>query len=801
MTNKNKKILLSIGSILIVITGLFSVSKLTISSYKAAIESAIAQHFPDSSINYKLNFLWNGLSVDIGRVQVTENLISDTKLFFTWKPMIFGSPKMTSISLDNLQTSQNLSQFFLDISWIKNVPNGIKIIASNIDMLKINGSKMHIETLIIDKEQLYMATSEGKVIKGDLDLKDGQQKVYLTYIHDEDKVMLKAEYENMKFTSGKIIGSVQQQIDPDREVNSYFSGDILADAQKVQINNMTIEAEGLHGRIDLQVGGQDNYITASFESLDLDLANKIFRRYQQWRNQDWIVDFKSVQLQITQLRYGKMILNNVKVSGRMTNEQWAIDEIYGQIAGAGSFAFTGKAVNNGYYTKLIGNLSAKHPDFDKLIDAQSSITRAAALSADLELSSGSLGFYNLQGNVGHTKLSGQGVLRMTGNTPRADMNLVVDNLVVTQAPSSSGFKELARTILGNDEPSITPVVNTKYRGRTQIQFTDLNLLDNHFKNLLLKIKTDSSAPELEEFVVSMDENRFMQGFAKINATDMDNLPIVDVHITKGKWSTDHVILSKTIAQSQRVLDNITLNLAADLDLDIQGLPMQKLNVALHNQGSIITLDSYKAKVGTEGMIDITGYLTLDSLAMDLAYGCYQLNFTDLNVAAWRYWQGIFNASGKITGKWDSGIKSSEDLINGIHIEGDIIAKEVTFNNIGIDALVDRLRINPQNRERYLIEAAYEGSTVLRNLEGTLQLDGYSLQVSRGHFQTDNVAGIASGSLNLANQQLNIQSLMKFNFFDSEDDQAEQAIGNLLFNAIGVMENPIKNITLSLETAN
>ena len=702
--------------------------------------------------------------------------------------LLLFRPKVENIAIDNITyridhdeftfNNHNLiidlllhysKDFTLDINKIFLVNSKEKILSILTNMLTYNGS---VKFFTQDKLEILIKQSS---------VESGEQ--YKIIVHDDGVSFHLTEiYQDKLLKSGNI--------------------DILfgQDRKKHYGLNFVNSGEGKYiispaaDSIKIQGSYQANLTSASSSNLDINieeitlghldpqgLQHKFFKYF------DFIAQNLHSNLSIDKVYSGAENINNFRISLFYQPEHLEIKHLYGDLEPSGHVEFNGHISHNQHRSILEGDLKLLHTNiapylnrFDSLFAFQKELP--TMITSSIAVTELNVRLQNINGTIAGTNITGNFDMKNIGAIPRISTNLDIrtNNTSFEEVNYLQGIYRyiisLTENIDDNDYLNkYVPIRNIDYTANIALKIDNSKATTNKLNNLNMLVEVEKGRINLDSLYLLFGSNNI---HLSCNLDLLSPIPQYKLRVTGGKLLGD--MSSELLNSLKNYISNADLDqklkIAADIKLDelqINESSFKNVDMKLNNDNQVINIVKFNADF-LGGDLKALGHIIPDSAHLNIVYGIDSLSVRDymnlilpnINIA-----KGYASISGRI------------DLINCLdnkvldRIKGitKFAANKLQIQHFSPDTFIQRLgsqdyKIDALDQGKKLI---YSGSDVMTNLRGEYVIDKGKINLSNLSFNTNYSAVKNSGTIDLKNDTLAINSEILFFLDDNANsNQAE-----------------------------
>ncbi len=476
------------------------------------------------------------------------------------------------------------------------------------------------------------------------------------------------------------------------------------------------------------------------------------------------------------LANGKKI-NDVKFISGTSKDSILVKNFSGKIASGGYFAIDGEITHNNFRSLFNGKLNLQHQDINILlqtmgIDSFNKTPSPFSLMTDLKCSLIDLYFSNMILKTNDAQLTGIVSAKLIGSTPRFSgfLNFSGLDLDKFNYPVISPLYAYAKSLFQNMKSKdyinkFIPIRTLSYLGNFDITFNDLNIDKFKFDNinLLLAIKDDQIA--LNNLYLNNGVD-YVNLDANLNVKNIK--PKLDIKINNAVLPIESISPSTLLALRNNILDNYSLdkiNLSWDFNIAKiynKDFAIEKIKFTGENDNILLLISNFNANF-LGGEFKGQGSILLDPYTINFAYALNSLDLSKLSSALPKNMLNVDGAA-SFNGMFTTNGDSLEKQLYNLYSKSNLVVKDLKLKNISIDNFIENINtVNYDFKQlpNDMKTALLTGETQISSLKGDLELASGITTIKDAKFQTNYSSGIAAGSFNIYDFNINFLSSLTF----------------------------------------
>lgn len=501
-----------------------------------------------------------------------------------------------------------------------------------------------------------------------------------------------------------------------------------------------------------------------------------------------------LKISLGEITYNNDKINNLMVDTEIFDGRATIHSISAQLPGNSKFELTGNVDNNGIRPVFIGKIRAfgddlrsaliwLYPQYSFIPD---SAMKEFLFLCDISATPKILTISNIYGSVDRTLINGSLLLHPTDTTPSINAELKVDRLNFDKYNATPKIDKFANDFISsakdlNIETSWLKTFN--YKMSLTLSGDDLVYNNNTIKNISTSIGAVKG-------LLSIQNLNFDSDLLKLNGKIEMNLtketPEIDINIKSNYFDTKALILKTEPDNKVTVLDDKNSYWSKD-HINLLGISrfngsinlafneFRHENLVLNNTSfkgdlkrDILTINDMKADFGKSGKVSVKGAAVVSNESPSISASII-INNVEIS--------DILHAIGsknQTTGSIYAGIaiktfgNSLYDWANGMKADAKIATRNVVFNGIDIDEIIEQSRrlYSVIDMNTVLKEATKKGTSTFGAIDGNLTSENSILQAKDLTLYTEKSRGVFAGNISLHNFKVkglaNIDYIPEFN---------------------------------------
>lgn len=749
--------------------------------------------------------------------------VYDAEITFSILSLLQLEPSIASINIAQLNIS--------DLTESLGIMNHDQWVALMITK-KIIKSKMHIDNIFItQKNELLFTINDVKYNDNNLSanmnganiallLNQTQDEQVLNLLlkitHDHYNIQIEESYHNAQLLHGDVqitIVDLKQFVtnhfpklnnllvnnDVQQSLQVAFDIDNMQDT--LNINNLNIVSDVIFGQGTMQLSKIDEIISSAslnFNEINLDLLFDVTKYANQnhpntkhvpsVHARSFVYDIfpSDITMNIdTNIDYininDELKLNNAKISSKLIDGQFYINDCFSQIGQEGKLQISGVINNNSIRHMFQGNLNLEYQDLNQILkligyqDVTVNTVTPFALSSEIIITPIDAYLINAVLNTDYFNITGNIASKTINDTDRVNflLNISSIDLNKTDYPILSPIVQFLYNLSqgmheDNYLDKLNPVKDLSHVNNFDITFNDLLISDQYIGNVNIVGKTSPTAINIDNIYINNDKD-YLSSSIKLLFNGFR--PELYVKINDGQWQSDVLHPKSLLIFKQLLVDHIDFSKVL-IHLDCQLSKLYQNDLILENIKFFANYSDNTLNISDIAMNVFGGDLNADVKFLLNPYSIntnYKLNEAHLkDILLLLPFSSISNNNELISlnGQFSTKGSTLAQLLYNLYFKSSVTIQDMLMNNFSIDQFIEKVNINNyQSSEIHTLsdEAMTKGTTLVKNVKGNIEVDNGVISVDDIEFETLYSVGTANATINIYNN-FDLQLFSKFNFY-------------------------------------